>query len=87
MKIPLRLGSSGGPPECIILPVYIYWINPGRPSHTQEDYIKNNLQKIYTTMSHMSPNEEIPQRYFVDSSQLTNGVLDSGATCHMVPEN
>ena len=37
-------------------------------------------------MAHMYSNAEIPRRYFWDSLQLTNLVLDSGATCHMIPD-
>ena len=34
----------------------------------------------------MSDNEKCPIGNFGDSSQLTNLILDSGATCHMTPE-
>ena len=34
----------------------------------------------------MSGNDKISGRYFGDSSQLTNFILDSGATCHMSPQ-
>ena len=34
----------------------------------------------------MSGNEESSIRYFSDSLQLTNWILDSGATCHMAPQ-
>ena len=34
----------------------------------------------------MSRNDECPSGDFGDSSQLTNWILDSGATCHMTPE-
>ena len=34
----------------------------------------------------MSRNDKYPSGIFGDSSQLTNWVLDSGATCHMTPE-
>ena len=37
-------------------------------------------------MSHTYSNVEIPRRYFVDSSKLTNWILDSGATCHTSPK-
>ena len=33
---------------------------------------KSESQMIYTSMEHLSPNAEIPRRYIVDSSQLTN---------------
>ena len=34
----------------------------------------------------MSGNEKSSSRYFGDSSQLTNWILDSGATYHMTPQ-
>ena len=34
----------------------------------------------------MSGNEKSSSRYFGDSSQLTNWILDSGTTCHMTPQ-
>ena len=37
-------------------------------------------------MARMSGNEKISSRYFGDSSQLTNYILDSGGTCHMTPQ-
>ena len=37
-------------------------------------------------MAWMSGNEESPSGKFGDSLQLTNWILDSGATCHMKPE-
>ena len=37
-------------------------------------------------MARMSGNDECPSENFGDSSQLTNCILDSGATCHMTPE-
>ena len=37
-------------------------------------------------MARMSGNYEYPSRKFGDSSQLTNWILYSGATCHMKPE-
>ena len=37
-------------------------------------------------MARMSGNDESPSRYFGDSSQLTNWVLDSGEMCHMTPQ-
>ena len=43
-------------------------------------------QKMYTSMARMSKNEEIPRINYGDSSQLTNWILDSGATCHMTPK-
>ena len=43
-------------------------------------------QKIYASMARMSSNYKCPSGNFGDSSQLTNWILDSGATCHMTPE-
>ena len=37
-------------------------------------------------MVRMSGNNECPSGNFGESSQLTNWVLDSGSTCHMMPE-
>ena len=37
-------------------------------------------------MACMSDNEECSGRYFGDSSQLTNCILDSRPTCHMMPQ-
>ena len=34
----------------------------------------------------MSSNDERSSEKYGDSSQLTNWILDSGATCHMIPE-
>ena len=36
-------------------------------------------------MARMSNNDECPSGNFGDSSQLTNLILDSGATCHITP--
>ena len=37
-------------------------------------------------MAHMSGNDECPGGNFGDSSQFTNWISDSVATCHMTPE-
>ena len=37
-------------------------------------------------MARMSSNDECSSEKYGDSSQLTNWILDSGATCHMTPE-
>ena len=37
-------------------------------------------------MARISGNDECPSGNFDDSSQWTNYILDSGATCHMTPE-
>ena len=36
-------------------------------------------------MAHLYFNAESPQRNYGDISQLTNWILDSGATCHRTP--
>ena len=46
----------------------------------------NDDNKIYAYMAHMSSNDERKSVKDGDSSQLTNWILDSGATCHMTPE-
>ena len=51
--------------------------------HKEEN---NSDQKIYEFMARMSGNDECPSRNLGDSSQLTNQILDSGATCRMTPE-
>ena len=43
-------------------------------------------QKIYASMARMSSNDERSSENYGDSSQLTNWILDSGATCHITPE-
>ena len=43
-------------------------------------------QKIYASMAQMYSNEECLSENYGDSSQLTNWILDLGATCHMTPE-
>ena len=40
---------------------------------------------IYASMARMSVNDESPSRNSGDSSQLTNWILDSVATCHITP--
>ena len=37
-------------------------------------------------MARMSSDDERKSVKYGDSSQLTNWILDSGATCHMTPE-
>ena len=46
----------------------------------------NDYHKIYASMARMSSNEESSNEKYGDSSQLTNWILDSEATCHMTPE-
>ena len=46
----------------------------------------NDDHKIYASMVQMSSNDERKSENYGDSSQLTNWILDLGATCHMTPE-
>ena len=46
----------------------------------------NNDQYIYAYMARMSGIDKYPSENFGDSSQLTNWILYSRATCHMTPE-
>ena len=45
----------------------------------------NDDHKIYTSVSRMSSDDERKSVKYGDISQLTNWILDSGATCHMTP--
>ena len=47
---------------------------------------QNDSQKMCALMARISYNKDSPRRRFGDSLQLTNWVLDSGATCHVTPE-
>ena len=42
--------------------------------------------KIYASMAQMYSDDEHKSVKYGDSSQLTNWILDSGATCHRTPE-
>ena len=46
----------------------------------------DNGKKIYASIARMSSDDERESKEYGDSSQLTNWILDSGATCHMTPE-
>ena len=46
----------------------------------------NDDHKTYASMARMSSDDERKSVKYGDSSQLTNWILDSGATCHMTPE-
>ena len=46
----------------------------------------NNDHKIYASMVRMSSDDQRKIVKYDDSSQLTNWILDLGATCHMTPE-
>ena len=43
-------------------------------------------KNIYASMAQMSSNDERSSENYGDSSQLTNWILDSGATWHMTQE-
>ena len=47
---------------------------------------KENDHKIYASMARMSSDDERKSVKYGDSQQLTNWILDLGATCHMTPE-
>ena len=55
-------------------------------NHACDNSENNSDQKIYASMARMSGNNECPSEKFGESLQLTNWILDSGATCHMTPE-
>ena len=62
----------------------VRFIEKGNPAC---DNGKNNDDhKIYAFMARMSSNDERKSEKYGDSSQLTNWILDSVATCHMTPE-
>ena len=46
----------------------------------------NDDHKIYSYMARMSSNDEHKSEKYGDSSQLTNWILYSRATCHITPE-
>ena len=46
----------------------------------------NDDHKIYASMARMYSDDERKSGKYGDSLQLTNWILDSGATCHMTPE-
>ena len=43
----------------------------------------DNDLKVYASMARMSSDDKHKSKDYGDSSQLTNWILDSGATCHM----
>ena len=45
-----------------------------------------NELKVHISMARMSNDDKCENKDYGDSSQLTNWILDSGATCHMTPE-
>ena len=46
----------------------------------------DNDLKVYVSMAQMSSDDKRESKDYCDSLQLTNWILDSGATCHMTPE-
>ena len=46
----------------------------------------NDDNKIYASMARLSSNDERKSEKYDDSLQLTNWILDWGATCHMTQE-
>ena len=46
----------------------------------------DNDLKVQVSMAQMSKYDVSKNKDYGDSSQLTNWILDSGATCHMTPE-
>ena len=46
----------------------------------------DNELKLYASMAQMTNYDKRENKDYGDSSQLTNWILDSGATCHMMPE-
>ena len=46
----------------------------------------NDDHNIYASMARMSSDDERKSVKYGDSSQLTNWILDSEASCHMTPE-
>ena len=46
---------------------------------------ENDL-KVFASMARMSNDDKCENTDYGDSPQLTNWILDSGATCHMTPE-
>ena len=47
---------------------------------------ESKSHKIYMYMVHMYFNESIARRDFGENSQLTNSILDLGATFHIAPD-
>ena len=46
----------------------------------------DNGHKIYASMAQMSSDDKLKSAEYGDIQQLTNWILDSGATCYMAPE-
>ena len=55
-------------------------------NHAYNNGKNNDDHKIYASMARMSNNAEQKSEKYGDNSQLTNWILDLGATCNMTPE-
>ena len=55
-------------------------------NHVRNNGGNNDDHKVYASMARMSSHDKFPSDKYGDSLQLTNWILDSGATCHMTPE-
>ena len=55
-------------------------------NHACENSKDNDDHKIYASMAQMSLDVQRKSEKYGDSSQLTNWILDSVATCHMTPD-
>ena len=51
---------------------------------TKDNSDDEDEHKEYATMARMSNDDVSKSKDYGDSSQLTNWILDSGATCHML---
>ena len=54
-------------------------------NHACDNGEDDNDHQIYASITRMSSDDEHESGDYGDSSQLTNWILDSGATCHMTP--
>ena len=62
-------------------------VRPNEKGNCARSNGKNNDDhKIYISMERMPSSDESSSEKYCDSSQLTNWIFDSGATCHMTPE-
>ena len=59
-----------------------YKENVNRACDNSDD--ENGLKVYYTSMEKMSTDDKRENKDYGDSSQLTNWILDSGATCHII---
>ena len=60
--------------------VIVHFKNDAKDRHGDK------YQHMSTCMERMSGNDKSSSRYFCDSSQQTNWILDSEETCHMTPQ-